>query len=112
MIPTIKVGNRFELWLESQWDNLFDYRPRSVITVVDKINRFMEHLRRDPSTILDECGGMFIANYLCSLQYVEGNCRYGPWSSRHMTDDEWFFIAKLTDELATDRDARDWWQVC
>jgi hypothetical protein len=30
-IPTVKVGNRFDLWLESQWDNLFDYRPRSVI---------------------------------------------------------------------------------
>jgi hypothetical protein len=111
VIPEIKIGTQLELWLGEQWDNLFDYRPRSVIGITGKIGHFMEHLRRDPSTILDECGDTFISNYLCSLQYVESGWRYGPWSSRHMTDDEWFFIAKLTDELATDRDARDWWQT-
>lgn len=110
MIPTIQVGNNLELWLSDQWDSLLGIERRNVSPVIEKINSFIGQLRRDPSSInsnmrcVKESGQPSLANYLGSLQYIDGNnYRRGPWS--FMTDSEWNTVAKIMDDECSARDA-------
>ena len=110
MLPTIFVGDRFEQWLDSQWSVLFGYESPNAVIVIEKINAFLDCLRRDPSGIsssmkcVKDSGQPSLANYLCSQQYVDAaNYRRGPWS--FMSEQEWQVVKRVTADECTTRDA-------
>lgn len=96
------IGNSFELWLENRWDELLGRTHTSIVTCVERTNRFLSDFRRG---ILNT-DGKPLADFLCSLGFVDSGQRYGPWSV--MSDSEWKVIARITELQCWERDA-EWW---
>lgn len=99
------IGDVFTLWLEDRWDELLGYERRSIIPIQKEIARFIASLRRGAI----DTRGLPIANYLCSLQFIDhAGCWRGPWS--FMNDHEWKVVARITELECWERDAQ-WWNL-
>lgn len=97
------IGNVFTFWLEDRWDDLLERSHTSIVYCVARTNRFLADFRRG---VLNT-DGMPLANFLCSLGYVDhSGWRHGPWS--FMSDDEWKVVARTTELECWERDAQ-WW---
>ena len=102
------MNNTFRTWLDRQWNELCGIPEDDIGFKQLEIARFISYIRSGGRRISDACRGMPIANYLCSLQFVDGGWRRGSWS--FMTESEWDKVAKATEEQCWKRDA-EWWNL-